>query len=90
MVYENIETEIKDEVLIASMKRPEKLNAISHQMRVDLLDCVGVSAMASAIVITGNGQPSPPANIQELKEGHDHRNRARCRFAQGITTVIGD
>ena len=73
MVYENIETEIKDEILIASMKRPKKLNAISHQMRVDLLDCVRSAASDDrlrAIVITGNGQKafSAGADIQELKK----------------------
>ena len=73
VAYENIETEIKDEILVASMKRPEKLNAISHQMRADLLDCVrGASSddKVRAIVITGDGQKafSAGADIQELRK----------------------
>jgi len=55
------------------MKRPEKLNAISHQMRADLLDCVRGAASddnVRAIVITGDGQKafSAGADIQELRK----------------------
>ena len=40
MVYENILTEMNGDVLVVTLHRPEKLNAMTHQMRVDLLDCV--------------------------------------------------
>ena len=72
LAYENIEIEIKDKILVVSLKRPEKLNAISHQMRVDLLDCVRDAAADDklrAIVITGDGQKafSAGADIPELR-----------------------
>ena len=73
MAYENIVTETDGELLIATLRWPERLNAISHQMRVDLLDCVrGAEAddAVRAIVITGDGDKafSAGANILELEE----------------------
>ena len=72
LAYENVEIEIKDNVLVVSLKRPEKLNAISHQMRVDLLNCVRDAAANDklrAIVITGDGKKafSAGADIPELR-----------------------
>jgi len=71
MAYENIVTERDGDILIARFRRPEKLNAISHQMRVDLLDCVRKAEAddnVRAIVITGDGDRSfsAGADIPEL------------------------
>jgi len=73
MSYENIVTETDGELLIITLRRPDKLNAISHQMRVDLLDCVRrveEDDAIRAIVITGDGDKafSAGANIPELSE----------------------
>ena len=43
MAYENIITEMDGDLIIVTLKRPEKMNAINHQMRIDLLDCVRVA-----------------------------------------------
>ncbi len=73
MTYQNIVTEMDGKLLIATLKRPEKLNAISHQMRVDLLDCVRTAEAderVRAIVITGDGDRafSAGADIPELSK----------------------
>jgi enoyl-CoA hydratase/carnithine racemase len=73
MVYENILTEMNGDVLIVTLHRPEKLNAMTHQMRVDLLDCVRCAEdddVVRAIVFTGYGDKAfcAGANIPELKE----------------------
>lgn len=73
MAYENILTEMKDDILVVTLHRPEKLNAMTHQMRVDLLDCVRRAEdddAVRAIVFTGHGDKTfcAGANIPELQE----------------------
>jgi len=73
MVYENILTQMNGDVLVVTLHRPEKLNAMTHQMRVDLLDCVRCAEdddAVRAIVFTGYGDKAfcAGANIPELKE----------------------
>jgi enoyl-CoA hydratase len=73
MAYQNIVTEMDDDLLIATFRRPEKLNAISHQMRIDLMDCLRqaeVNDRVRAIVITGDGDKSfsAGADIPELSK----------------------
>ena len=73
MVYENILTQMNGDVLVVTLHRPEKLNAMTHQMRVDLLDCVHCAEdddAVRAIVFTGYGDKAfcAGANIPELKE----------------------
>ena len=77
MPYENLLTERDGELLIVTLNRPERLNAMTHQMRVDLLDCVrGAEADDDirAIVFTGYGERAfcAGANIPELRERKLH------------------
>ena len=39
MEYENVLTEVDGDLLIVTLHWPERHNALSHPMRVDLLDC---------------------------------------------------
>ena len=71
MSYENVKTEMDGDLLIVTLHRPESLNAMTHEMRVDLLDCVrGAEAddAVKAIVFTGHGDKAfcAGANIPEL------------------------
>ncbi len=71
--YQNIVTETDGELLIVTLEWPERLNALSHRMRVDLLDCVRRAEeeeTVRAIVLTGRGDRafSAGANIPELEE----------------------
>ena len=73
MDYENIVTAMDDDLLIVTLHRPEKLNAMTHQMRVDLMDCVRRAEendAVRAIVFTGQGNEAfcAGANIPELAE----------------------
>lgn len=73
MAYENILTENDDGLLVVTLHRPEKLNAMTHQMRVDLMDCVRRAEDdedVRAIVFTGHGDKAfcAGANIPELGE----------------------
>ena len=71
--YENILTEQEDELLLVTLHRPGKHNAMTHQMRVDLLDCARkaeADETVRAIVFTGHGDRSfcAGANIPELSQ----------------------
>ena len=71
--YRNVATETDGELLIVTLRWPERLNALSHQMRIDLLDCVRRAEdddSVQAIVLTGDGDRafSAGANIPELGE----------------------
>jgi enoyl-CoA hydratase len=73
MNYENVLTEMDGELLVVTLHRPERHNAMTHQMRVDLLDCVRRAEdddHVRAIVITGYGDKAfcAGANIPELSE----------------------
>ena len=73
MTYQNIQTQMDDGLLMVTLHRPEKLNAMTHQMRVDLLDCVRQAEendAVRAIVFTGHGDKAfcAGANIPELSE----------------------
>lgn len=72
MEYENVLTEMDDDLLIVTLHWPERRNALSHRMRVDLLDCARraeTDDAVKAIVFTGHGQESfsAGANIPELE-----------------------
>jgi enoyl-CoA hydratase/carnithine racemase len=71
MAYQNILTEIDGELLVVTLHRPGKLNAMTHQMRIDLMNCVHQAEeddAVRAIVFTGHGDKAfcAGANIPEL------------------------
>ena len=73
MAYENISTENDGGLLVVTLNRPEKLNAMTHQMRIDLMDCVRKAEAddtVRAIIFTGHGDRAfcAGANIPELAE----------------------
>ena len=73
MPYENVLTEMEGDLLIVTLHWPERRNALNHQMRVDLLDCVRgaeTDDAVRAIVFTGDGDKAfcAGANIPELEE----------------------
>ena len=73
MDYENVLTETDGDLLVVTLHWPERHNAMSHRMRVDLLDCVRraeTDEVVRAIVITGHGDRSfsAGANIPELQQ----------------------
>ena len=74
MNYGNVRTEMDGELLIVTLHRPERRNAMTHRMRVDLLDCARraeTDNAVKAIAFTRHGDKSfcAGANIPEL----DHR-----------------
>lgn len=73
MNYENVLCETDGELLLVTLHRPERHNAMTHQMRVDLLDCARRAEADDdihAIVFTGYGNKSfcAGANIADLDE----------------------
>ena len=55
--YQTITLDIEAQVAVLRLNRPDKMNALSTQMRAEITDAIGVaSANARAIVITGNGK----------------------------------
>ncbi len=72
MGYRNVRTEMDDDLLVVTLHWPERRNAMTHQMRVDLLDCVRraeTDDAVKAIVFTGHGEKAFCAgtNIPELE-----------------------
>jgi len=73
MSYQHIVTETDGELLIVTLRWPERRNAMNHQMRVDLMECARRAEAdddIKAIVFTGDGDKSfcAGANIPELSE----------------------
>ena len=73
MPYENVLTEMDGDLLIVTLHWPERRNAMTHQMRVDLLDSVRraeADDAVRAIVFTGHGDRAFCAgtNIPELEQ----------------------
>lgn len=73
MPYRNVRTEADGDVLVVTLHWPERRNAMTHQMRVDLLDCVRraeTDDAVKAIVFTGHGEKAFCAgtNIPELEQ----------------------
>lgn len=73
MNYQNVLTEMDDDLLIITLHWPERLNAMNHQMRVDLMECVQgaeTDDAVKAIVLTGAGEKAfcAGANIPELEQ----------------------
>ena len=71
--YEYIQTKQEGELLLVTLHRPDKHNAMTHQMRVDLMDCARKAEAddtVRAIIFTGHGDKSfcAGANIPELAE----------------------
>jgi 2-(1,2-epoxy-1,2-dihydrophenyl)acetyl-CoA isomerase len=59
VTYEQILTEVHDEILVITLNRPEKLNAWTDQMRRELvaaIDDANEDADIGAIVLTGQGR----------------------------------
>ena len=56
MDYETIELEIKDQVAIIRLNRPDVKNALNTQMRAEVTQCVNqMGKEARVVVITGSG-----------------------------------
>ena len=54
--YEYIQTKQEGELLLVTLHRPDKHNAMTHQMRVDLMDCARKAEAddtVRAIIFTG-------------------------------------
>ncbi len=71
--YQNVLTEMDGDLLVVTLHWPERRNAMNHQMRVDLLDCVRRAESddaVKAIVLTGHGDKAfcAGANIPELEQ----------------------
>ncbi|MGB0631798.1 MAG: enoyl-CoA hydratase/isomerase family protein [Alphaproteobacteria bacterium] len=94
MTYENVLTETDGELLIVTLHRPERLNAMTHQMRIDLMDCVRKAEANNdirAIVFTGHGDKSfcAGANIPELEERTLHTEMAHgADLRKELPTVV--
>ena len=59
MSYEQITSEVEDRVLTITLNRPDKLNAITHQMNneiIDALDRADADDEVRAVIMTGSGR----------------------------------
>jgi 2-(1,2-epoxy-1,2-dihydrophenyl)acetyl-CoA isomerase len=73
MNYETILYEVADDVATITLNRPEKLNALSAQMRVDLVHAIrAAAAEARFLVLTGAGRAF--CSGQDMGEGKSIAN----------------
>ena len=59
MSYEQITSEVEDRILTITLNRPDKLNAITHQMNneiIDALDRADADDEVRAVIMTGSGR----------------------------------
>ena len=59
MTYEQILYELKDNILTLTLNRPDQLNALTAQMREELIDAFGranADDQVRAIIVTGAGR----------------------------------
>ena len=59
MAYENVLYDVKDQILTITLNRPEKLNAFTHGMVPELIDCfdrADADDNVRAIIVTGAGR----------------------------------
>ena len=72
MKYENIQTSVHDAVALVTLNRPKVLNALNHDMMVELADAVEsfeTDDSIGAIVLTGNDKAfAAGADISEMVE----------------------
>lgn len=55
--YQTITLDIDEQIAVLRLNRPEKMNALSTQMRAEITDAMGLAARkARVVVITGNGK----------------------------------
>jgi enoyl-CoA hydratase/carnithine racemase len=56
MVYETVLYDVADRICTITLNRPEKLNAWTHQMHLDLKDAMQNAGSVRAIILTGAGR----------------------------------
>ena len=59
MAYETVLYDVADRVCTITLNRPDKLNAFTHQMNLDLKDALqeaGSDSDVRAIILTGAGR----------------------------------
>jgi len=82
MAYEKISAELDGEILVITLNWPERHNALTLQMRADLLDCVTQAEgnpSVKALVLIGAGSKafSAGTNISELEARTLHSEMGR-------------
>jgi enoyl-CoA hydratase/carnithine racemase len=76
--YETIRLTVEDGIATLTLDRPERLNAFTHQMLLDLvdaLDCIDADPEARCVVLTGSGRG--------FCAGADLEGGGRSAFARG-------
>ena len=69
MTYETITTELRGEILLITLNRPERLNAWTYQMGAELGDAISQanhSDDVTAMVLTGAGRGTRGPDIHDL------------------------
>ena len=98
--FEQIETEISDNILTITMKRPDRLNAFTPQMQGELIDAfdhADANDDIGAIIVTGAGRAfcagadlSDGGSTWEKPElARDGGGRLTLRIFESLKPVIG-
>jgi len=93
MVFENLLYEIKDGVVVITVNRPDKLNALNHDTLTELRQAVTGAAQDTAVdvlVLTGSGEKAfvAGADINELADQRAVSGQRFALFGQGVFNMI--
>jgi 2-(1,2-epoxy-1,2-dihydrophenyl)acetyl-CoA isomerase len=71
--YESLLVDVTDDIAVVRMNRPESMNSLAYQLRVDLVDCFGEIGNHDEIrvaILTGSGRAfCAGGDLKELREG---------------------
>ncbi len=89
MTYQTLLTEISNKVALVTVNRPDKLNALNHQVLLDLKSAIhelSNDSSVKVIVITGSGEKSfvAGADISELSKCSALTGLDFAEFGQGV------
>ncbi|MBI1405819.1 MAG: enoyl-CoA hydratase [Caulobacter sp.] len=88
MAYETIQYVVEDGVAILTLHRPDRMNAFTAQMMVEMIDCfdkIDADDAVKAVIVTGSGRAfcagadlgSGGATFDYAKQGNETRENAK-------------
>ena len=90
-MYKTILVEKKDKVVVVTLNRPDKLNAINLEMRLeflDLLDDLRVDDEVRAVVVTGAGRAfCAGADISEFGTSTSHSRKEQTKVKDIVRQI---
>ena len=93
MEYKNLLVDIKDHIVIVTINRPDKLNALNHQTLIELQDIFGKLKSDEdvyVVILTGSGEKAfvAGADISEINKLDMIKGKEFAEFGQSVFSLI--